>query len=268
MRYIGECLLAWHNRHFQYPSICYNDRTGKPQLSYLPIIVSEYEQEAQMKSGLYSGVGKGWRQAIDNPSDVKFMKQTSIVELECPDAMHSIPCNTDYVAIIGPGTIWHRTGTVKLSDLPEGGSRTVVLVEAVNSGVNWAAPFELTVDELLENMRTGKGVRISSCHPAGVNVLFADGSVRTLPAKMPLSLWRKILNGEVPAKDLDRIESQIDPNAPDMVDVYVGTPAPKPWPIILGVFIWLFSIVLLFRRAVKSRKKPEIEAARQASKSA
>ena len=53
------------------------------------------------------------------------------------------------------------------------------------------------------------------------------------------------------------IYSQIDPNAPDMVDVYVGNLAPKIWLMILAVIVWLFSIVLLFHRAVKSRKKPE-----------
>ena len=44
-----------------------------------------------------------------------------------------------------------------------------------------------------------------------------------------------------------------------MVDVYMGIPKTNPWPFILGVIVWLVSVFLLFRRAVKSRMKPENE---------
>jgi SMC interacting uncharacterized protein involved in chromosome segregation len=46
---------------------------------------------------------------------------------------------------------------------------------------------------------------------------------------------------------------------------YLSVLHPKPWPIILGVVVWLISIVLLFHRAVKSRKKPEILDVNQAT---
>jgi hypothetical protein len=70
---------------------------------------------------------------------------------------------------------------------------------------------------------------------------------------MPISLWEKILAGEV--KDLDNIEEMIDPSAPDMVDVstYSG---PGYWLVFLGLLVWLLSVVLLFRWAIKSRQKP------------
>jgi hypothetical protein len=57
-------------------------------------------------------------------------------------------------------------------------------------------------------------------------------------------------------------------NAPDMVDVYVDAPEPSRWPIIVGVIVWLISVVLLFHRAVKSRKQPEDEVVRPAAVSA
>ena len=137
-------------------------------------------------------------------------------------------------------------------------------VEAVDSGVHWAEPRDLTVDEALEGLKTGKGLRISSAHPNCINILFADGSVRTLPSKMPISVWKKLLAGEI--MDVDNIEVMIDPSAPDMVDVSVfSLPRPDKWTIILGVIIWLLSIVLLFHRAIKSRPKPaEIEIAQDA----
>ena len=68
-----------------------------------------------------------------------------------------------------------------------------------------------------------------------------------------------LLAGEV--KDIDNIEQQIDKSASDIVDISVYAPYAPPyepgkWKIILGVLVWLFSVVLLFRRAINSRPKP------------
>ena len=147
---------------------------------------------------------------------------------------------------------------MKLSDLPDGGSHTVMVIEVVNSGVHWAEPRDLTVEEAIEGLKTGKGLRISTAHPSVISVLFADGAVRQLPAKMPISLWKKLLAGEI--LDLDNIEDQIDPTALDMVNVSIGPidRSPGKWTvilIILGVFVWSLSVLLLFRRAIKSRPK-------------
>ena len=89
----------------------------------------------------------------------------------------------------------------------------------------------------------------------------ADGTPHRFQQKCPFGL-AEIFEGEMTQEDLrksDNLESFFDPNAPDMVDVYVGTPLPKPWAIILGAIVWLISIVLLFHRAVQSRRKPEME---------
>ena len=69
---------------------------------------------------------------------------------------------------------------------------------------------------------------------------------------MPISLWKKILDGE--PTDWDNF----DESAPDMVDVSVAPPDPGKWLIILSLIVWLFSVALLFGRAVKSRRKPAI----------
>jgi hypothetical protein len=42
-----------------------------------------------------------------------------------------------------------------------------------------------------------------------------------------------------------------------MVDVSIHPSGPGKWPIILSIIVWLLSVALLFRRAIKSRRKPE-----------
>jgi prepilin-type processing-associated H-X9-DG protein len=252
---IGLALRNHHDSRRNFPPVYTCDNAGKPLFSWIVPLLPYMEYDSLFFS---LKLDEPW----NGPHNAKSLNQFQYPELCCPSvkpARENRYAAPNYIAIIGPGTIWRSEGTVKLSDLPDGGSTTVALVEVADSGKHWAEPFALTADEVLENMRTGKGVRISSCHQAGVNILFADGKVRCLPSKMPLSLWRKILAGEVPVEDLDDLKSRIDPHAPDMVDVYVGTPEPGEWTILLGTIVWLVSVVLLFRRAVKSRKKPESE---------
>jgi hypothetical protein len=253
---IGFALRCYHdaNKHFPSTNIC--DKNGKPLFSWrvqiLPLLECEY---------IYNSlkIDEPW----NSPHNTKVFSQfkpnygPSYPYYECPSANRkNNDFTTNYVAVIGPGTAWRENGPVKLSDLPDGGSHTVVAVEVVNSGVHWAEPRDLTVEEALEGLKTGKGLRISTPHPSCINVLFADGAVRSLPAKMPISLWKKLLDGEV--TDLDRIREDIDDSTPDMVDLYVATPdrTPGKWTIILGLLVWLFSVVLLFRRAIKSRRIP------------
>jgi len=249
LKQIGLALHDYHdtNKHFPPPKIC--DKDGKLLFSWRLQILPEMQY-----GSVYFQLRKD--EPWNSPFNKKVLSKSRIYKDECP----SYPRNendftANYIAIIGPGTAWREDGLVKISDLPDGGSHTVMAVEVVNSGVHWAEPRDLAVDEALEGMKTGKGLRITSAHTGCINILFADGSVKTLPSKMPISVWKKLLAGEI--TDLDNIENMIDPSAPEMVDVSVLPSEPGKWPIILSIIVWLLSVVLLFRRAIKSRRKSD-----------
>jgi hypothetical protein len=260
MKQIGIGLHKYHDSQRHFPSVYACDKAGKPLYSWIVSILPDMEYDM-----ILNGLNR--EEPWDSPRNTEVLSRVHIEQLFCPSVKRKEQdCFSNYIAILGPGTIWRKEGAVKLSDLPDGGSHTIAVVEMANADVPWAKPFALTVEEVLENMKNGKGIRISSCDYHGVNVLFANGTVRRLPLQMPLSLWRKILNGELKEQYFDNIDSLIDPNAPDMVDVfYTDSPGRQPWTIKLGVIVWLISVVLLCHRAVKSRKKPEITAAIQSS---
>jgi hypothetical protein len=242
LKQIGFALLTYHDANKNFPPANVCDKNGKPLFSWRVEILP------MMQYGKIYDTAEPW-----NSSHNSKLSSEYILEYQCPwHNSYENDSTTNYVAIIGPGTAWREDGPVKRSDLPDNGSHTVMVVEVVNSGLQWAEPRDLTVDEALEGLKTGKGLRISSAHPYCINVLFADGSVRTLPAKMPISVWKKLLAGEI--KDFDDIEEMIDPSAPDKVDVYVLPPQPGKWLIILSIIVWLLSVALLFRRAIKSRR--------------
>jgi Protein of unknown function (DUF1559) len=248
---IGSALHEYHNKNGHFPPVNICDGNGRPLFSWrveiLPLM--GYGQ-------LYKSLKKD--EAWNSSFNIELLNKNQIqsFELEIDDGREKD--STNVVAIIGPGTAWREEGPVKKSDLPDNGSHTVMCVEVANSGVHWAEPRDLTVKEALERMKTGNGLRISSNRrPYRIYVLLANGHVWSLPSRMPISLWRKILAGEV--KDWDTIEDNIDPSAPDMVDVSIYT-GPEKWSIMLSLVVWLLSVVLLFHRAIKSRPKPaEIE---------
>jgi prepilin-type processing-associated H-X9-DG protein len=244
---IGLAMHNYHdaNKHFPRPNIY--DKDGKPLFSWRVEILPMMEY-----GPLYNSLKnvEPW----NSPTNAPLLSTVPLPEYICCSTSSNI-YSTNYVAVIGPGTPWNEDRTMNLSEFPDGGSHTVMLVETENANMHWAEPRDLTVEEALEGLRTGKGLRILSPHPGVINVLFADGAVRSLPSRMPISLWEKLLAGEI--TDLENIEKMIDPSAPDMVDVSILPPKPDRWAIILSIIVWLLSVALLFRRAIKSRRKPE-----------
>ncbi len=233
------------NKHFPPTIVC--DKDGKPLFSWRVEILPMMEN-----SGIYNQLKKN--EPWNSPYNLKLLDQFPRSIYNCPSVpRYESDPTTNYVAVIGPGTVWRKDRPVERSDLPDGGSHTVMAVEVVDSGVHWAEPRDLMVEEALEGLKTGKGLRISTSHPGAINVLFADGAVRSLSAKMPFSSWEKLLAGDV--KDIDYLD--VDESAPDMVDVYVLPSQPSKWLVILSIIVWLLSVILLFRRAIKSRPKPE-----------
>jgi hypothetical protein len=159
--------------------------------------------------------------------------------------------------VSGPGTFWREDRAITPSELPDGGSHTVVLVETADTSLHWAKPYSISVEELLENTKNGEGLRISTNHHGRTHALFADGSMRFLPAKMPTSLWKKLLTGKLTVDQIEIIDNLFDTesDSPDVLDTRQPLEVnPGNEPIFyLSILVWLFSIFLLFRRAVKSR---------------
>ncbi len=104
-----------------------------------------------------------------------------------PTAAYSCPSDqpqielpiTDYVAIVGPNTAWSGTTGRKLSEFKDP-SKTILVVEVAEPGINWAEPRDLYVGQMAPGINPKSGQGVSSFHKGGANVLFADGHVEFL----------------------------------------------------------------------------------------
>ncbi|MCC6125330.1 MAG: DUF1559 domain-containing protein [Pirellulales bacterium] len=252
MKLIGFALLDYENARSQFPTITINDKSGKPLYSWLVKILPGLERR-----DIYDRLKKD--ESWDGPHNAKILRELKIWIFDCPSAFGKPDDFSSYLAIVGPGTIWRKEGPVSLNDLRDP-AVTVMAVECAESDMHWAEPYTLTAEEALERMKTGKGMRISTAHPSVVNVLFADGHVEPLRADMPISLWRKLLMGEI--KSIGELESwEEDPNDPSPVNmsVYKSPPKTGEWAYLLSILVWLISLALIFYRAWDSRKIAKAE---------
>jgi hypothetical protein len=259
MSRIGSALSKYHKSLGHFPPIITRNKDGKPLHSWLVDILPYMDYSSQIE---YDHVYR----AIDpdepwNSQRNAVLQGLRIEEFMCdhvPRAKND--CSTNFFAIVGPGTIWREEGGVSLRDI-KNPSLVVVAVECAVSDKHWAEPCLFTVEEALERMKTGKGMRISTVHQVGVSVLFANGSTRWISRRMPIRLWRKLLMGEIAnSNELKAWESKPDDQLP--VNLWINEPPPPPskWPFVFSILVWLVSLAMLLRCAWDSRpiaKQPD-----------
>jgi prepilin-type processing-associated H-X9-DG protein len=88
--------------------------------------------------------------------------------------------------LVGPHAISDGPTPRRFSDIKDGLSNTIMVAECAGVGINWLEPRDLKTDEMTFHInhvgsdgQPGKS-DISSAHYGTANVLFCDGSVRSL----------------------------------------------------------------------------------------
>ncbi len=187
-----ECAgaIRWYeSNHGHLPPAYVTDESGKPIHSWRVLILPCLD-----RNDLYT------RYNFDEPWDgpnnrnlhgIMPVNYTCVIEDRSGRRGQSTM--TNYVAVVGPGTVWPGEETVKLSDLPSPES-TVLLVEVANSDIHWMEPRDLTLDELLMEIDSKADLSISCKHSnRRPHVLFADGSIKTLGKDLTIDELKSML---------------------------------------------------------------------------
>lgn len=170
VKQIAIALLNYESEYHCLPPAYTVDANGKPLHSWRTLILPYVEQAA-----LYDKIdlSKPW----DDPAN-KEARETNLRCYQCLSA--DCPSNhTNYLAIIAPGSCIQPTVPRKLSEITDGRSNTLMVVEVdAKHSVPWMSPVDANEQWL---MNLGKDDKLP--HPGGINVAFADGHIEFLRSK-------------------------------------------------------------------------------------
>lgn len=172
LRWIALALSQYHDSHGSYPPAYIADADGVPMHSWRVLLLPYLDQKDLYKQYRFD---EPW----DGPNN-SMLHNVRLKLFDCPSDIHAMT-DTSYVAVTGPQTIWPGAKTTKMSDIKDGTSNTIMLVEVHNSGIHWMEPRDLDMSKMPMTVNSPTGLSISSGHPGGLaNIALADGGVRAI----------------------------------------------------------------------------------------
>lgn len=189
---LKQIALALHNYHDSYRSFppAYTvDATGKPLHSWRTLILPFLNQQA-----VYSNIDltEPW----NSPRNQAY-NSMEIPTFRCPSEATSN--GTSYMAIVGPNTIFQGANSVRLQDILDGTSNTIMVVEVSSNTHSWMEPVDLDATTMQLAINGGPN-EPGSHHPGGINVSMADGAVRFISQSIDRKLLQSLttINGAEP----------------------------------------------------------------------
>ena len=167
--------LAIHNYHGVYrrfPPAYLADSRGKPMHSWRVLLLPFLGEEELYRQYDFQ---KPW----DSPENLRLTDRIPAV-YRCPSDTAPPPGKTRYVVVVGNDTAFVGRESVKLSQIRDGTSNTIMFVES-NTPVTWLAPIDLRYDDLSLEVNSSEENQLGSPHPAGMLTTVCDGSVRYVP---------------------------------------------------------------------------------------
>ncbi len=174
MKQIGLAMLNYESANGSFPPAYTTDENGQPLHSWRVLVLPYMGQGGK---ALYDQI------KLDEPWDSPHNRALADFmpgEYSCPSESGPPGQQTSYVVITGPGTVFNAEETVSVTDISDGTSRTILVVEASGAGINWMEPRDIPIEQLDGEINDPSGQGIRSDHVGVVNVLHCDGSVHSL----------------------------------------------------------------------------------------
>ncbi len=184
LKQIGLALYNYHDTYERFPTF----RSGQPPHSWrvvmLPYLDGPYGNE-DLPQKLHAAYDfkKKW-----NLGSNQKIAKTELRVYQCPSDPFMTGTDgfpfTAYAALVGPKTIWQEKESLRIKDITDGTTNTLLVVEACGQRIPWAEPkdVQLSQSEFIMNA-PGKEIgrsesALSSFHTGGIQALIGDGSVR------------------------------------------------------------------------------------------
>jgi prepilin-type processing-associated H-X9-DG protein len=183
MKQIGLAILNYEQSYKCFPPAYLADKNGKPMHSWRVLILP------YMESGENLYTQYRFNEPWNSPHNMSLAGQMPAV-YRCPTEGEANRSLTSYAMLVGPHAISDGPKSRRIGDIKDGLSNTIMVAECAGAGINWLEPRDLKTEEMTFHIKTmgedeppGKH-DISSAHAGVANVLFCDGSVRSLSSSM------------------------------------------------------------------------------------
>lgn len=188
LKQIGLAMHNYHSAHNAFPPAFSTNKEGKPLLSWRVLILPYLEAKP-----LYDQFH------LDEPWDSEHNKAliSKMPEVfTCPSGMKTLAGEgkTSYLTPCGPHTVFPGAAGIKLQQITDGTSNTILVVDAADAqAVVWTQPDDWEIANL-------KPQQLFGHHLGGSNFGFADGSVHFLKTTIAPAVLQSLLTrdgGEV-----------------------------------------------------------------------
>jgi prepilin-type processing-associated H-X9-DG protein len=202
LKQISMALHAYHERYGSFPPAYTSDAGGQPMHSWRVLLLPFLGHE-----DLYEKyrMDEPW----DSQSNRRLFGQMPTV-YACPGVRTTGVGITNYYAVVGPETAWPENHAVAVRHILDGVAMTIQLIESADAEFCWLQPRDLSSDQAGSDDRD-LHPSLSSTHRSGVNVLFADGSVRSLAKGIDSGMLHALfsIHGGRPLEGVDWPEDKI-----------------------------------------------------------
>lgn len=126
----------------------------------------------------------------NGPNNRKLADKVFVENLQCPSGTNDRRSfHTNYVVVVGEETAFPGINTTKSADITDGAANTILVLEVGGADIHWMEPRDLEYDSLTfqATPEAASFESVSSPHPAGPAVVFADG-ITAYRLRLPFSL--------------------------------------------------------------------------------
>lgn len=172
LKQISIALLNYQDANGSLPPAYIADKDGKPMHSWRVLLLPYLEQKP-----LYDQYN--FNEPWDSPNNLRVAEMMPQV-FQCPTDP-TMGRTTDYMVIVGKETPFEGAKACRMTDISDGTSNTIMVVEVKNSGVTWTQPKDIDFAASSFVLNKGPDGDIGSHHASGTVAAMCDGSVRTIP---------------------------------------------------------------------------------------
>ena len=249
LKQIATALRNYREVNGSYPPVCTYDKAGRPMHSWRLLILPFLDCSATYKE---CNLNEPW----DSPSNAKFRADRKYI-YKCPadpTAYARDSNTTSYVALVGGEAGWRRGRNGRAEDDgprekgAKTGNDTFLVIEKTNSGIQWAEPRDIRLDDLqaLQSLATNgphvrdNGYFFQKTQEANAVLLIGD-----MTFFFPSDSSTGVIAGLLPPRE-ERSGTEHGPKY--IPPQYYVEEIAVNWRHRIGLPVWLVAIGLLVHR--------------------